>query len=60
MDSLILKFLILGAGVLALLFVWYLVRSILRQSPGNSKMQAAELLKVSFRSLRYKVKKYEL
>lgn len=27
---------------------------------GNSKMQAAELLKISFRSLRYKVKKYEL
>jgi two-component system response regulator PilR (NtrC family) len=27
---------------------------------GHSKMRAAELLKVSFRSLRYKVKKYEL
>jgi len=27
---------------------------------GNSKMGAAELLKISFRSLRYKVKKYEL
>jgi len=27
---------------------------------GNSKMRAAELLKVSFRSLRYKTKKYEI
>lgn len=27
---------------------------------GNSKMQAAELLRISFRSLRYKVKKYEI
>ncbi len=27
---------------------------------GNSKMKAAELLKVSFRSLRYKVKKYQI
>ncbi|MCL7488198.1 MAG: sigma-54 dependent transcriptional regulator [Desulfobulbaceae bacterium] len=27
---------------------------------GNSKMRAAELLKVSFRSLRYKTKKYDL
>ena len=26
----------------------------------GSKMRAAELLKVSFRSLRYKTKKYEL
>ncbi|MCK4839322.1 MAG: sigma-54-dependent Fis family transcriptional regulator, partial [Desulfobulbaceae bacterium] len=30
------------------------------EKAGNSKMQAAELLKVSFRSLRYKVKKYGL
>ncbi len=27
---------------------------------GNSKMKAAELLKISFRSLRYKTKKYEI
>ncbi|PIE56458.1 MAG: Fis family transcriptional regulator [Desulfobulbus propionicus] len=27
---------------------------------GNSKMQAADLLKISFRSLRYKTKKYEI
>ena len=27
---------------------------------GNSKTRAAELLKVSFRSLRYKAKKYDL
>ncbi len=27
---------------------------------GNSKMRAAELLKISFRSLRYKTKKYEI
>ncbi len=27
---------------------------------GNSKMQAADLLRISFRSLRYKVKKYEI
>ena len=27
---------------------------------GNSKMRAAELLKISFRSLRYKIKKYEI
>ncbi len=27
---------------------------------GNSKMQAAELLRISFRSFRYKIKKYEL
>ncbi len=27
---------------------------------GNSKMQAADLLRISFRSFRYKVKKYEL
>jgi two-component system response regulator PilR (NtrC family) len=26
----------------------------------NSKMRAAELLQVSFRSLRYKVKKYDI
>lgn len=36
-----------------------LIKSALDQT-GNSKMQAAELLKISFRSLRYKVKKYEL
>jgi two-component system response regulator PilR (NtrC family) len=27
---------------------------------GNSKMRAADLLKISFRSLRYKTKKYEI
>ena len=27
---------------------------------GNSKMKAAELLRISFRSLRYKVKKYDI
>jgi len=27
---------------------------------GNSKMKAADLLKISFRSLRYKIKKYEI
>ena len=30
------------------------------EKSGNSKMQAAELLRISFRSFRYKVKKYEL
>jgi len=30
------------------------------EQSGNSKTKAAELLKVSFRSLRYKTKKYEL
>ncbi len=30
------------------------------QKSGNSKMKAAELLRISFRSFRYKVKKYEL
>lgn len=30
------------------------------QKAGNSKMRAAELLKVSFRSLRYKTKKYNM
>ncbi|MEN8134176.1 MAG: sigma-54 dependent transcriptional regulator [Thermodesulfobacteriota bacterium] len=30
------------------------------EKAGSSKMRAAELLKVSFRSLRYKVKKYDL
>jgi two-component system response regulator PilR (NtrC family) len=30
------------------------------EKAGNSKMRAAKLLKVSFRSLRYKAKKYEL
>ncbi len=30
------------------------------EKSGNSKMQAAELLRISFRSLRYKVKKYAL
>jgi len=30
------------------------------QKAGNSKMRAAELLKVSFRSLRYKTKKYNI
>jgi two-component system response regulator PilR (NtrC family) len=30
------------------------------KSSGNSKMQAADLLRISFRSLRYKVKKYEI
>jgi two-component system, NtrC family, response regulator PilR len=30
------------------------------KTSGNSKMQAAELLRISFRSFRYKVKKYEL
>jgi len=27
---------------------------------GNSKIKAAELLKISFRSLRYKVQKYNI
>ena len=30
------------------------------EKAGNSKMRAAELLKISFRSLRYKTKKYGL
>ncbi len=30
------------------------------EKTGNSKMRAAELLKISFRSLRYKVKKYDI
>ena len=30
------------------------------EKSGNSKMKAAELLKISFRSLRYKIKKYEI
>lgn len=30
------------------------------EKSGNSKMKAAELLKISFRSLRYKVKKYDI
>jgi len=30
------------------------------EKSGNSKMGAAELLKISFRSLRYKTKKYEI
>lgn len=30
------------------------------EKTGNSKMQAAELLRISFRSFRYKIKKYEL
>ena len=30
------------------------------QKTGNSKVKAAELLKISFRSLRYKTKKYEI
>ncbi len=30
------------------------------EKSGNSKMRAAELLKISFRSFRYKVKKYDL
>ncbi len=30
------------------------------EKAGNSKMRAAELLKISFRSLRYKTKKYEI
>ncbi|MDT8335916.1 MAG: helix-turn-helix domain-containing protein, partial [Desulfurivibrionaceae bacterium] len=30
------------------------------EKAGNSKIRAAELLKISFRSLRYKVKKYGL
>ncbi len=36
-----------------------LIEDALRNT-GNSKMKAAELLKVSFRSLRYKVKKYQI
>ena len=36
-----------------------LLKTALNKS-GNSKMQAAELLRISFRSFRYKVKKYEL
>jgi len=39
MDPGIMKGLILGGAVLALLFVIYLVSSILRQSEGNKKMQ---------------------
>ena len=30
------------------------------EKSGHSKMKAAELLKISFRSLRYKVKKYDI
>jgi len=30
------------------------------EKTGNSKMRAAELLRISFRSLRYKIKKYEI
>ncbi|MFC1513148.1 helix-turn-helix domain-containing protein [Thermodesulfobacteriota bacterium] len=36
-----------------------LIRQALQKS-GNSKMRAAELLKISFRSLRYKVQKYNI
>ncbi|MFN2365127.1 MAG: helix-turn-helix domain-containing protein, partial [Desulfurivibrionaceae bacterium] len=36
-----------------------LIKDALEKS-GNSKTRAAELLKTSFRSLRYKAKKYEL
>ena len=36
-----------------------IIKDALRKSD-NSKMKAAELLKVSFRSLRYKVKKYQI
>ena len=39
MDPLFLKILILAAGVLALVFVWYLVASILRESEGTAKMR---------------------
>jgi len=39
MESLVLRILILLAGVLALGFVGYLVRNILRESPGNEKMR---------------------
>ena len=39
MDPLILKILILAAGALALIFVWYLVATILRESEGTKKMQ---------------------
>ncbi len=39
MDPLILRILIIVAGVLALGFVGYLVKTILSESPGNEKMQ---------------------
>jgi len=39
MDALVLRILIILAGVLALGFVGYLVRTIVRESPGNEKMR---------------------
>jgi K(+)-stimulated pyrophosphate-energized sodium pump len=39
MDSLVIKILVLIGGVLALAFVGYLVRSILRESEGTAKMK---------------------
>ncbi|MFC2040571.1 sodium-translocating pyrophosphatase [Chloroflexota bacterium] len=39
MSPIVLRLLVIGAGVLALFFVWYLASSILRQSPGNDKMK---------------------
>ncbi len=43
MDLLILKVLVLAAGVLALGFVGYLMRTILRESEGTEKMQEISL-----------------
>jgi K(+)-stimulated pyrophosphate-energized sodium pump len=39
MESLLLRILVLVAGVLGLVFVGYLIMSVLRESPGNEKMQ---------------------
>jgi K(+)-stimulated pyrophosphate-energized sodium pump len=43
MDSLVIKILVLIGGVLALAFVGYLVRSILRESEGTAKMKEISL-----------------
>ncbi len=43
MESLILKILILVAGVLAIVFVGYLISTILRKSEGNEKMKEISL-----------------
>ncbi|HET6478200.1 MAG TPA: sodium/proton-translocating pyrophosphatase, partial [Dehalococcoidales bacterium] len=39
MDSIVMRILIILAGVLALGFVGYLVTTIVRESPGNEKMR---------------------
>ncbi len=39
MSAGIIQWLVVGGGVLAMLFVLYLVKTILRESPGNPKMQ---------------------